>query len=124
MIVSMTLRRILFNSGSRGRPGLVIAGGRLPLATFKRMTGRAIGRRCPGQVGQVLLLPRIARPSPVFRRVLEGVVQPAVPLRRHLARFRLALVDDPTPLLTALGPAGRPLITAALSVRRDICGDG
>src|SRR5688500_434388 len=111
MMVSITLRRMGFSPGSGRRgPGLVIAGGRLPLAAFERVAGRAIGRRRPGQVRQMLLLPRIAQASAVLGRVLDRVMQPAMPFWRHLGSLRLALVDDPAALVAALDPARRAVI--------------
>src|SRR5258708_15399926 len=77
------------------RPRLVIAGGADPVAAAQHRAGRMIGKRRAGQVRLVVLFPGVA----LARRwhLVDHVVQPGVPLRRHFGALRLAVVDDPAP---------------------------
>src|SRR5690606_34125379 len=69
---------------------------------------------------QVVLLPRPPRQRPVRGRLVEGVVQPAVPVGRHLRGLGVAVVDYPaTPAaVVAAGVAGLVIAVAHL-VRPD-----
>src|SRR5712691_4040847 len=78
------------------RPRLVIAGGADPVSAAQHRAGRVIGERRAGQIRLVRQLPRIF----LARRwhLVDHVVQPGVPLRRHLGTLGLAVVDDPAPV--------------------------
>src|SRR5437667_6720189 len=87
------------------RPWLVIAGRRDAVAAAQHRAARVIGLGRAGQVRLVRLLPGIALAR--LRHLVDHVVQPGVPLRRHLGTLRLAIVDDPAPL-AARPPAAAP----------------
>src|SRR5262249_3816207 len=82
---------------SVGDPRLVIVAGLRAVAAFEHMSRRAIGLHGSGQVRGVFLLPLALR-LVARRRCGLAAMQPAMPFRRHLRRFRLAIVNDPTPL--------------------------
>src|SRR5262245_19328758 len=84
-------------------PGLVIAAGRCAQPTLQHVPGRPICQVGASQVRLMRLLPRLAHRA-TDRRLLHRPMQPAVPFRRHFARLRQALVDDPAALaLLSLG---------------------
>src|SRR6056297_58917 len=97
---------------SLGAPGLVI----LP---FRRLRTpdrprRSIGQCRTGQVFLVRLFPRLLGQRTVRRRLLERMVQPAMPIGIDTACFRLAVVDHP-----ALLAAVRLVEDVALGVLSD-----
>src|SRR5262245_57462357 len=106
MIVSMTLRFILGLRRSGRNPGLVIAGALGAVAALQRMAGRTVGLRRTREVRQMRLLPGALMGLAGFRRVLDDLVQPTVPFRRHAGGLGLAVVEHPAALaLLALGAA-------------------
>src|SRR5215470_12298691 len=105
---------------SFGRPWLVIPGRAGAMAAAQDRAGRVISQRRAGHVRLVWLLPGIAdtvRP----RELVNGVMQPGVPFRRHLGALGLAVIDDPA-LFTARPPAalshrlGAPLAVIAVTI--------
>src|ERR1700736_67836 len=105
-----------------GRPGVIVASGLGPAAAGERRTGRTVGGGSPGQVRDMRLFPFARRVAFFGRRDIDGVMHPAVPVRRYLGRFGIAVVDDPAPLeaerridLAALGA----IIGVALLVPAD-----
>src|SRR5262245_51212046 len=65
------------------------------------MAGRPVGMVGAGEVGHVLLLPRPARQVVGRRRYIGGVMQPAIPLRRHARGLGHTVVHHPTLATTA-----------------------
>ena len=101
-------RRAIPASTARNRrsPGAV--------AAAQDRAARVIGIGRAGHVRLVRLFPRIARARP--RHLVDHMVQPGVPFRRHLRALGLALVDDPAPL-AAEPAAAEPLrLVASLAV--------
>src|SRR5205814_5009618 len=47
-----------------------------------------------------------------LRHLVDHVVQPGMPFRRHLGAFRLAIVDDPAPLAAEPAAAQPPRLVA------------
>src|SRR5277367_1546801 len=82
--------------GSFRRPRLVIASRTIAVAAAQHRAGRMVGQRGPGHVRLVILLPRMALAR--LGQVVDHVMQPGMPFRRHLGAFRLAVVDDPAPV--------------------------
>src|ERR1700719_3986564 len=79
-------------------PGLVIAGGGRAAAGLQRRARGPVGVGRAGEIRPVRLLP-LARLVLLFRgRHVDGVVQPAVPGRRHARGLRDAVIDHPSPL--------------------------
>src|SRR5271165_2784974 len=109
------------------RPRLVIADGALPLAAAQNRACRTIGVRGPGHVRQMLFLPGIAGACARMRDLVNRVMQPGVPLGRHLRSFRGASVHDPS-FLTAcptaaahqLPPPLFPVVAVAEAVNPNI----
>src|SRR5438270_1636189 len=89
---------------SRG-PGLVIAGGAWAMPAAQHRARRVVGLRRPGQVRLMRLLPRVTLAR--LRHLVDHVMQPGMPFRRHLRALRLAVVDDPAPF-AAEAPAPEP----------------
>src|SRR5271168_2469550 len=87
------------------RPRLVIAGRAIAVAAAQHRAGRMVGLWRPGHVRLVVLFPGIALAR--LRQLVDHVMQPGMPFRRHLGAFRLAIVDDPAPL-AAETPAAAP----------------
>src|SRR5437667_3576681 len=94
------------------RPGLIIAGRGVAAVLGKRRAGRAIGLRRAGEIRPVRLLPGPGLHNLLGRRHVDGVMQPAMPARRHLRGLRIAVVDHPA----ALEPERRVDLAAAGSV--------
>src|SRR5438034_10372678 len=105
--ISITLPLICgLPGGLFRRPRLVIAGWASAMAAPQHRAGRMVGQRGPGHVGQVVLFPGMALAR--LGRLVDHVMQPGMPLRRHLGALRLAIVDDPPPV-AAESPAAPPL---------------
>src|SRR6478736_7494849 len=93
------------------RPGLVVAG-RLGAAPLRqRRAAWALGARRAGEVRPMRLLPTVLSHLLLRRWRVNGMVQPAVPARRHRGRLRDSPVDHPPPFqaqrgvdLACLGP--------------------
>src|SRR5665213_3395189 len=78
-------------------PSLVVARGLRPAALGQSRSARAVRGRRSGQVGPMRLFPGV-RPGLILRRRhVHGVMQPAMPTRRHRGRFRDTIVDYPAP---------------------------
>src|SRR5690554_2559495 len=94
------------------RPGLVVApgGGLRP----EEAAGRAIGQRGTGLVRHMRLRPGLAQRGRLGRRLLPGVMQPAVPFGRYPARLGLTVVDDP-----ASASVGRLIVDVAFDIFAD-----
>src|SRR5882757_2219416 len=84
-------------SASR-RPGLVVAGRSRPAAARQRRAGRPVRCRRPRQVRDVRLFPFARRVAFFGRRDIDGVMQPAMPVRRHARGLGITVVDHPAPL--------------------------
>src|SRR5690606_29694511 len=76
-------------------PRLVVAGRNRAASLRQDAALRPIGLRRAGQVRPVRLLPFARRV--VDQRLVMGVVQPAVPVRRHPGGLHQAVVDHPAP---------------------------
>src|SRR6202158_4267586 len=79
-------------------PGFVIAGGGRAAAGFERRARRPVGVRRAGEIRPVRLLPLARLVVLLGRRHVDGVVQPAVPRRRHARGLGDAAIDHPAPL--------------------------
>ena len=90
-------QRRKYGSYSR-RPGLVVTGSLGPAAAGKRRAGRTVGLRRAGHVRDMRLLPLARRVALFGRRDIDGVMDPAVPVRRYLGRLGIAVIDHPAPL--------------------------
>src|SRR5581483_3292883 len=84
-------------SPSVGLPGLVVARRVRPLSAAEDAARRPIGPGGAGHVHAMRLLPRPGLVALLGWRGIDHVVQPTVPLGRHLGGFRELLVDDPAP---------------------------
>src|SRR5258705_5472314 len=62
------------------------------------------------------LLTGIVRPLTGFRRSVDGVMQPGMPLRRHARGLGLAVIDDPASLSARHAAAANQLSTTLLPV--------
>src|ERR1700721_2202122 len=80
------------------RPRLVIAGGLGAAGACQRRAGRTVGRGSPCHVRQMRLLPFARRIGLFGRRDIDGVMQPAMPGRRHAGGHGIAVVDHPASL--------------------------
>src|SRR5216683_3965666 len=110
--VSMTLPLIgRFPAPLFRRPRLVIAGRASAVAAAQHRAGRMVGLRGPGHVRQVVLFPGMALAR--LGQLVDHMMQPGMPFRRHLGAFRLAIVDDPAPV-AAKPPAAAPRRLLAL----------
>src|SRR5712691_1652996 len=87
------------------RPWLVIAGRANAVAAAQHRAGRMVSQGGPGHVRLVVLFPGIALAR--LRQLVDHVVQPGMPFRRHLGALRLTVVDDPAPI-AAEAPAAAP----------------
>src|SRR5216684_4563949 len=104
--VSMTLPLIArLPAALFRRPRLVIAGRASAVAAAQHRAGRMVGQGGPGHVRQVVLFPGMALAR--LGQLVDHVMQPGMPFRRHLGAFRLAVVDDPAPV-AAESPAAPP----------------
>src|SRR5687767_6209891 len=83
-------------------PGLVVAGRALAVAAARDRALRPAGVDRAGQVREVILLPGLQLEGLGGRRLVEGVVQPAMPLGRDLRGVGIALVDHPAALAAAV----------------------
>src|SRR5919198_1187732 len=81
-----------------GVPGLVVAGRLGPTSLGLRRADRTIGAGGTSEIGSVRLPPRPRRDLFLGRRHIDGVVQPAMPGRRHDRGFGSAVVNDPASL--------------------------
>src|SRR6266436_9641610 len=93
------------------RPRLVIAGRAEAVAAAQHRAGRMVGQGGAGHVRLVVLFPGIALAR--LGQLVDHVVQPGMPFRRHLGALRLAIVDDPAPV-AAEAPAAEPRRLVAL----------
>src|SRR5712691_6053252 len=110
--VSMTLPLIARVRGALfRRPRLVIAGRANAVATTQHRAGRMVGERGPGHVRLVVLFPGMALAR--LGWLVDHVMQPGMPFRRHLGALRLAIVDDPAPVAPET-PAAEPRRLVAL----------
>src|SRR5689334_18647530 len=109
-------------TGSARHPRLVVAGGAGAVAALVVVARRPVGPGRSGQVGQMLLLPRPARRAARRRRFLDDVMQPGMPLRRHLGSLGLALVEHPA-LLAGAGETASTLLVAVVFVAERIAAD-
>src|ERR1700674_2498018 len=129
--VSMTLPligRLLGGADRTGalfrRPRLVIACRANPVAAAQHRAGPMVGKRGPGHVRLVVLFPEITPAR--HRHLVDHVMQPGMPFRRHLGAFGLAVIDDPSPIATE-APATEPrrlvafeaVVAVAVGVRAD-----
>src|SRR5690606_35134496 len=107
--------------GSFRAPGLIVAGGGRALAQGGQRALRATRHRRARHVRQMILLPRLTRQRTLGRSLVIGVAQPALPLRRHLGRLGIAVIDDPAALAAVIadGVAGFVVAVAEL-VRADL----
>src|SRR5712691_12396444 len=87
------------------RPRLVIAGRANPVAAAQHRARWMVGLFGSGHVRLVVLFPGIALAR--LGQLVDHVVQPGMPFRRHLGALRLAIVDDPAPV-AAKPPAAAP----------------
>src|SRR5947209_17399096 len=94
-------------------PGLVVTARAGALAALERVTRRAVGEAGAGQVGDVGLLPIAHRPVARAWRHVDHVVQPGMPLGRHLRGLGLAVIEHPAPDL--LGVARTLLLEIAVA---------
>src|SRR5690348_11772226 len=108
--------------GSARDPRLVVAGRRRAAPALEVVARRPVGAGGAGQIRQMLLLPGAARRAARRRRLLDDMVQPGVPLRRHLGGLGLALVEHPA-LLAAAGEAARPGLVAVVRVAERVAAD-
>src|SRR5690349_3286364 len=110
--VSITFPVMIAAAALFGCPRLVIPGrpGATPAAQDRARRVIGVGRT--GHVRLMRLFPGIAR-AVGPRQLVDRVMQPGMPLRRHLRRLRLAMVDHPA-LLAARPPAAAPHRPAAL----------
>src|SRR5262249_9474449 len=76
-------------------PRLIVAGGARTRAALQEAAIGTIGIRRAGEIGLMLLLPRLRLERRGGRRILEGVMQPAMPVGRDAARFDRAGIDHP-----------------------------
>src|SRR5206468_1581185 len=95
-----------------------------PVAAAQHRPRRMVGLGGPGQVWLVVLFPGIALAW--ARHLVDHVMQPSMPFRRHLRAFRGPLIDDPAPLTAEppAAPAGRlvalqPVIAVAIGIGAD-----
>src|SRR3954469_24491703 len=91
-------------------PGLVIAGRARATALCQGRAGRTVCGGRAGEIGAMRFPPWQWRDLLLRRRHVDGMMQPAVPRRRHGRGFAKAVVGHPAPLeaeggvdLTALG---------------------
>src|SRR6266851_6610132 len=104
--VSMTLPLIArLPAALFRRPRLVIAGRASAVAAAQHRAGRMVGQGGPGHVRQVVLFPGMALAR--LGQLVDHVMQPGMPFRRHLGALRLAIIDDPAPV-AAEPPAAAP----------------
>src|ERR1700756_2241634 len=103
-------------AGSTRRPRLVIASRWRAMAAAQHPAGRAIRERRACQIGLMRLLPGIMRPLTGFRRRVDGVMQPGMPLRRHARGLDLAVIDDPASLPARHATAANQLSVTLLPV--------
>src|SRR5262245_29080089 len=89
------LRASLATPRLGGTPGLVVARGLGTLGLGEDAAGRAIGVVGTRHVRVVRPLPRVRDIGRLGRRLIDGVVQPPVPLRWYLRGLREIFVDDP-----------------------------
>src|SRR5271170_7966034 len=78
------------------RPRLVIAGGADTVAAAQHRARRMVGQRGPGHVRLVVLFPGMALAR--LRQLVDHVMQPGMPFRRHLGALGFAIIDHPAPL--------------------------
>ncbi len=83
-----------------GRPGLVITSRLGPPALCQRRAAGTIGPGGPGQIGPMRLFPRMRLGRVLRWRDIDGVMQPAMPARRHGGSLGDAVIDHPAPLNT------------------------
>src|ERR1700693_1578573 len=93
------------------RPRLVIAGRAVAVAAAQHRARRMVGLRGPGHVRLMILFPGMALAR--LGQLVDHVMQPGMPFRRHLGAFRLAVIDDPAPV-AAEAPAAPPRRLVAL----------
>src|SRR5438876_11712410 len=98
------------------RPWLVIAGRRGTDATAQDRPPRVIGEGRAGHVRLMLLLPSVAATFLRARHLVDRVMQPGMPFRRHLGRLRLTLIDDPALLAARPSAAAPQRVIAPLAV--------
>src|SRR5579875_1228351 len=97
-------------------PRLVVGGDRPAAAAAQDRAGRAIGIGGAGQVRPMLLLPRIAAPAVGARHLVDRVVQPGMPFRRHLGALGFAGIDHPALFAAEAAAPARELAPPLLAI--------
>src|SRR5262249_3559212 len=79
-------------------PGLVVAGGLGPTPLRQGRPARSTRKERAGKIGPMRLFPRVQLGLVQRRRHVDGLEQPAVPVRRHLGGLHEAVIDHPAAL--------------------------
>src|SRR5271166_1242013 len=98
-------------------PSFVVTGRRRSYPATAIMPRRQIGRRSPGQIRLMLLHPRLVGGN--RQGILDGIMQPGMPLRRHPGRLDLALIKHPAALTSAADRLSLRVIAIAVLIGPD-----
>src|SRR4051812_47215735 len=106
-------------AGSRLRhPGFVIARRSRAAAALLERAGRAIGKRCAGEIGYGRLLPGARRRQRPLGHIIDLMVEPAEPFGLNPAGIVRTVIDHPAPG-DAIGVGAALIIDIAKAIRPD-----
>src|SRR6185312_15058196 len=97
-------------------PGFVIAGRRRAMTATHQRARRPIGVGRAGQIRLMRLLPGIFRLATIRRDLVDRMMQPTMPFRRHARAFGLAFIKHPALLAAEAAAAALELPLGLVAV--------